>query len=202
MSGTSKGQRTEAAFLQAARTTFAEVGYFNAKISDIAAAAGRSAGSFYNYYENKEQLLEALLEEFTDEVLKGSLLAQTGDPEQDIRGAVRTYWNSYRKYLPELIGVFQMSMRDDAYTARWRRIRAAGIREVITTLHNAERSGHNPGLPERQLASAIVSMLEHFCWVWLAAGGDEDVEAPDDDTAVEVLSAIWYRTVYGNGATH
>ena len=43
---------------------FARDGYLNAKISDIAAEAGRSPASFYNYYDTKADLLIALAEEF------------------------------------------------------------------------------------------------------------------------------------------
>lgn len=48
-------------------------------------------------------------------------------------------------------------------------------------------------------ASAIVSMLESFCWTWLAAGG-EGVGPPfDDETAIHTLAQIWTRAVL-NGA--
>jgi AcrR family transcriptional regulator len=196
MAATSKGQRTEAAFLDAARQVFAEKGFFNAKISDIAHAAGRSPGSFYNYYDNKEEILEALLGEFTQEVLSGSKLNRNADPLDNIRGTVRAYWNTYRKYLAEMIGLFQMSMTDPAYTERWRENRAAGVRGVIAVNKAAEKAGHNVGLDHGTLGSAIVAMLESFCWTWLAAGGDSGVKPPDDETAIETLSQIWFRTVF------
>lgn len=192
-----KGKRTEAAFLGAARQVFAEKGYFNAKISDIAAAAGRSTGSFYNYYDNKEQLLEALLEEFTSEVVSASLQSRGGNPREGVRAAVTAYWTTYKKYLPEMIGLFQMSMMDEAFRRRWRENRAAGIRAILMGLTSAQRSGTDIGLDPDVLASALVSMLEHFCWTWLAGGGDADVETPDDETAIATLSEIWIRTVYG-----
>ncbi|MCC5579961.1 TetR/AcrR family transcriptional regulator [Microtetraspora sp. AC03309] len=196
MPATPKGRRTEAAFLDAARQVFAEKGYFNAKISDIAQAAGKSPGSFYNYYENKEELLEALLEQFSIEVLEASFKSQSDDPLESIRGAVRAYWTTYRKYLAEMVGVFQMSMTDAAFAERWRENRAAGIRTVLAGIKNAEKAGHHVELDPGTLASAIVSMLESFCWVWMAAGGDANVNAPDDETAIETLSALWYRTIY------
>ncbi len=197
MPASTKGQRTEAALLAAAREVFAAKGYFNTKIADITAAAGRSPGSFYNYYENKEQLLEALLDQFSSEVLALTVDAKTGDPAEGIRGAVRAYWRSYEKYLPEMIGVFHMSMLDEAFAARWRTNRAAGIRAVLRGLHGARRAGSDPGLDLDLLASTIVSMLEGFCWTWLAMGGDADVPRPDEDTVVETLSTVWYRAVYG-----
>ncbi|WP_067168574.1 TetR/AcrR family transcriptional regulator [Microtetraspora niveoalba] len=196
MPATPKGRRTEAAFLEAARQVFAEKGYFNAKISDIAQAAGKSPGSFYNYYENKEELLEALLEQFSAEVLEESLKSQTDDPLEGIRGAVRAYWTTYRKYLAEMVGVFQMSMTDPVFADRWRENRAAGIRAVLAGIKHAEKDGYRVGLDQSTLASAIVSLLESFCWTWMAAGGDANVEPPDDETAIETLSAIWYRTLH------
>ena len=57
---TRKGRQTDEAFREAARLVFARDGYLNAKISDIAAAAGRSVASFYNYYDTKADLLIAL----------------------------------------------------------------------------------------------------------------------------------------------
>jgi len=201
MATTRKGQRTEAAFLNAARQTFAEKGYFNTKISDIAAAAGRSTGSFYNYYDNKEQLLVALLEEFTTEIVEASMPTGTHDPAEGVRSAVTAYWTTYKKYLPEMIGLFQMSMMDEEFQQRWRENRASGIRQVLAGLQRADRSGQQIRLPLDLLASALVSTLESFCWTWLAAGGDLDVEPPDDEAAIDTLSAIWYRTVYGATAT-
>lgn len=193
---TPKGRRTEAAFLEAARQVFAEQGYLNAKISDIAHAAGKSPGSFYNYYENKEELLEALLEQFSTEVLESSLKAGSDDPLEGIRAAVRAYWTTYRRYLAEMVGVFQMSMTHEDYAQRWQENRAVGIRVVRAGIRNAQRSGYSVDVPPGLLASAIVSVLESFCWVWMVAGGDTDVDAPDDEAAIETLSLLWYRAVY------
>lgn len=192
-----KGKRTEAAFLEAGRQTFAEKGYFNTKISDIASAAGRSAGSFYNYYDNKEQLLEALLDEFTVEVVSGALETRPADPRAGVWAAVEAYWASYKKHLPEMIGLLEMSMLDAEFHRRWRENRAVGIKAILMGLSSAERSGTDIGLDLDVLASALVSMLEHFCWTWLARGGDINVGTPDDATAINTLSEIWYRTVYG-----
>lgn len=199
MPPTTKGRRTEAAFLDAARTIFAEKGYLNTKISDIAEAAGRSTGSFYNYYDNKEQLLEALLDEFSTEVVQASVTAKHTDPEEGVRAAVTAYYTQYKRYLPEIIGLFQMSMLDDGFRRRWLANRSSGIEQILRGLESATRAGYQIGLPLNLLASALVSTLEYTCWTWLVAGGDNDMEQPDDDTAITILTAIWYRTVYGPG---
>ncbi|MBN0973270.1 MULTISPECIES: TetR/AcrR family transcriptional regulator [unclassified Gordonia (in: high G+C Gram-positive bacteria)] len=199
MPPTNKGRQTEAAFLDAARRTFAEKGYLNTKISDISAAAGRSTGSFYNYYDSKDRLLEALLDQFSDEVVEQSLATRHTEPEASVRAAVTAYWTTYKKYLPEIIGLFQMSMTDDDFRNRWLANRVSGVKQVLSGLHGAERAGYSIGLPLEPLASALVATLESTCWTWLAVRGDAAGPVPDDDTAIEILTAIWYRTVFGAG---
>ncbi|GAB2848485.1 TetR/AcrR family transcriptional regulator [Actinocorallia aurea] len=196
MPPTPKGRRTEAAFLDAARRVFAEKGYFNAKISDIAQAAGKSSGSFYNYYENKEELLQALLDQFSTEVLVQSLKAQSDDPEEGIRAAVRVYWNTYREYLAEMIGMFQMSMTDESFAARWREVRSAGVRAVLAGIRAAEQSGYRHGPRPDLVASAIAAMIDSYCWTWLASGGEPGIPSPTDEEAIEAIATVWYRTVF------
>jgi AcrR family transcriptional regulator len=55
--------QSRAALMTAARKLFAEVGYFNCRISDIARQAGMSQGNVYWYFSGKEELLKAVLDE-------------------------------------------------------------------------------------------------------------------------------------------
>ena len=47
--------QTEVALKEAGRRVFARCGYLDAKITDIAAEAGRSVGSFYKHFAGKEE---------------------------------------------------------------------------------------------------------------------------------------------------
>ncbi|PYE19397.1 TetR family transcriptional regulator [Williamsia limnetica] len=191
-----KGQRTEAALQEAAREVFAKKGYFRTKISDITEAAGRSAGSFYNYYDSKEQLLESLLDLFSAEVLDVSLQAKTHDPYATIRTAVAAYFAAYRKYLPELVGVFHLSMTEESFARRWRENRAVGFRSIISGIAQLEKSGHKVDLDHDALASALISMLDSYCWTSMVAGGELAGGPIDDETAIETIAGIWYRAVF------
>ena len=158
---TEKGRRTEQAFVRAARTVFAEKGYLATKISDIAAAAGRSPGSFYNYHESKRQLLEHLLEEFQTRVLEDTRANLTADPAQNIDSTVRAYWSSYRDYLPEMIGAFQLSMTDPTFAAWWRSRRAQGIEVVPAGIRRLMMIGLISGhfVPHKSTAISPTSMM-------------------------------------------
>lgn len=193
-----KGERTEEAFLRAAREVFARDGYLNSKITDIAKAAGRSPGSFYTYFDNKTELLDALLDEFSRDVTQASLQSRSDDAYESIHGAVTAYWLNFKKHLPVMIGLFQLSMTDRAYAERWRSIRALGIQGVLSQLARAQRDGHLTDVDLPTAASAIMSMLESFTWTWLAGIGDSGVAEPDDGTAIATLSTLWYAASHGS----
>ncbi|QFY62872.1 TetR/AcrR family transcriptional regulator (plasmid) [Rhizobium grahamii] len=56
--------------LEAAASLFREVGYDSARIEDIAERAEVSVGTFYNYYENKGDILVATVSMEVEEVLE------------------------------------------------------------------------------------------------------------------------------------
>src|SRR6188472_3064973 len=51
---TARGARTRAALVRGAREVFERDGLVDARIADIAAAAGVATGSFYSYFATKE----------------------------------------------------------------------------------------------------------------------------------------------------
>jgi AcrR family transcriptional regulator len=68
---TDRGRRTQAAIDAAARTVIARKGILAATIADIAAEAGRSTASFYNYYDSKEAMVREWALRFRDKPTSG-----------------------------------------------------------------------------------------------------------------------------------
>src|ERR1700682_266188 len=64
--GTTKRER----ILRAAVDVFAQSGYFNAKVSEIAKAAGVADGTIYLYFDGKEDLLVTIFREHTRNYLQ------------------------------------------------------------------------------------------------------------------------------------
>src|SRR5580698_149382 len=122
---TRKGRATDEAFRDAARVVFARAGYLNAKITDIAAEAGRSVASFYNYYDTKADLLIALAEEFHAEATQMAVLPYRAGlaGEEALREAVAGFWRTYAKRRGELIGIFQAAMIEARFRDRWLELR-------------------------------------------------------------------------------
>src|SRR6266699_391620 len=90
--GTTKRER----ILRAAIDVFAQSGYFNAKVSDIAKAAGVADGTIYLYFDGKEDLLVTVFREHTRNYLQSleRELAHVRRPEERIRIAIRHHLES------------------------------------------------------------------------------------------------------------
>jgi len=198
MAKTPKGRATRRAFQDAARRVFARDGYINARLADIADEAGKSMASFYNYYDSKEALLADIATDFDEE-----LQAKVAEPfrrglpaDEALREAIGAFWRQYQQRMPEMVGVYHASLVDPAFAERWRHTRTNGIRTIAGGIIAAQREGMAPGLDPWLAASALSSMLEHFCLVWLAQGGDElDIEV-DEERAVETLWTLWRHAIY------
>ena len=198
MAMTKRGERTRESFRDGARQVIAQKGFLRTTISEIAAAAGRSPASFYNYYDSKEDLLEELADEFRADTLKRQQIAvEPGTPLYPVmRAAAAAYWESYKTHLAELVGVFQVAMVDDRFAQRWRDIRVAGIETIKAGIDRAQAAGYCPGIDPWLTAGALGSMFEHFCYVSLAQGGAFSHRSVDEPTAIETIASVWFHAVY------
>src|SRR3954451_9947949 len=72
------------AILRAAIDVFAERGYFNAQVADVARAAGVAAGTVYLYFKSKDDLLISIFERsMRDGLTNGrAAVAQPCDPRE------------------------------------------------------------------------------------------------------------------------
>src|SRR5215217_3600911 len=75
------------AILRASIDVFAERGYFNAQVADVARAAGVAAGTVYLYFRSKDDLLVSIFERTVQERLTEGRDAVAGiaDPAERLR---------------------------------------------------------------------------------------------------------------------
>ena len=193
---TARGVRTRSALLAAARRLFRHKGYANTRIADITREAGRALGSFYSYFRNKEELLEQLAEDFKEEVdgRMAELAPAGGEPHEVIRELCAVYWRSCRDHAAELAAIFQASMLDEHFAQRWREIRADARRNIAAGIRALDGSPPDPD-PEAT-ASALGSMMDYFCYVWLVGGGEAGRSVLSDEVAIDTLARILYRALY------
>ena len=118
---TLRGRQTQAAIDAAARMVIARKGILATTISDIAAEAGRSTASFYNYYDSKEAMVREWAVRFRDEARERARAAAEPDLDNRERAyrAAAAHWHTYRHRLAEIIGVSQLAMVNDDFAQYW-----------------------------------------------------------------------------------
>jgi AcrR family transcriptional regulator len=195
---TARGVRSRAALLAAARRLFASRGYANTKIADITKEAGRALGSFYTYFPNKEAVLEQFAEDFKAETNERlTELDLTGAESYDVvRELCAVYWNSCSKHSAELAAIFQASMLDARFAMSWRKIRSDARRNIAAGIRTVADAGLAQNPEPDATASALGSMMDYFCYVWLIEGGEADRTSLPDEVAIETMARVLYRTVF------
>jgi AcrR family transcriptional regulator len=200
-----KAAQTETALKQAGRRVFARRGYLDAKITDIAAEAGRSVGSFYKHFAGKDELLQALLADWTAQAgqdLAGHPAGSELSEEPALRARVAAYWHTYRAHLPEIRALGQAAQVSPAFARQLAQFRHAQLDTMREHLERLRAAGFDlPGDPA-VLASAFSALLEGFCAIWIVGDGEPIGRTLSDDEAISTLTGLLAHGLTGPGRTH
>ncbi|MFF2550846.1 TetR/AcrR family transcriptional regulator [Nocardia sp. NPDC058058] len=190
-----RSTETEQALKAAARRVFAERGYLNTKITDITAAAGRAAGSFYNHFASKEELLQSLLE---DLVVEGDSSAEAPEHKSDftdpeaVRYHVEQYWNFARRNWPVLRAMNQAALVNDQFAQMVAGYGAEQRADIADHLDGFPAAGLTlPGTVDASLA--MMFMATTGVLQAIEEGGLELTDAQ----AVDSLTLFIYRGLTG-----
>ncbi len=116
---TGKRERTKAqnrrAILEAAQEVFTEIGYGAANVRDVIRRTGLAAGTFYNYFPDKQSVFQAVLEEHTSELRRR--LRESRARATDAETIVREGFTTYFSFIVEDRPLFEM-LRRNAGTVR------------------------------------------------------------------------------------
>lgn len=184
MPRTSRGERTRAGLLRAARTVFAAKGYATARVEDVVAAAGVSHGTFYTYYDNKAAVLDALID-----ATAADLQAVVDEPWEGTGGAA-----TIGAVLDRFVGVFaghadvvrvwlEASAHERHFRDRLRQVRTGYVDRVAEVLAPVlDPSPHEPQV----VAAALVGMVEAY-----ATQGITGHDPARREDVVRTLTTIW-----------
>jgi AcrR family transcriptional regulator len=195
---TNRGRQTQAAIDTAARTVIARKGIFATTIADIAAEAGRSTASFYNYYDSKGAMVREWALRFRDEVgERARAVTQHGLSNRErAHQAATAHWHTYKGRLAEMISVSQLAMVNDDFAQYWAEICAIPTSFITEMVRRAQSDGYCARDDAQLIAVAIVAMLNQFCYLQLAGPASASGGAPDDKACIDTLTNIFYRAIY------
>jgi AcrR family transcriptional regulator len=171
-----KGALTRARLLDAAKEVFEESGFLDARISDISERAGLSHGSFYHYFDSKEEIFREVAAAVDDELsepLSTVILAHssTATPRERIREAMRRHFESYRDEA-RIMGVIEQVARYDEHVSAMRRARHEEQRaQVADSIRRLQRRGLVDSTLDPVIAAAALgAMTWRFAEMWLVEG--------------------------------
>jgi len=168
------GTRREELLAIAARL-FAEKGFRNTTVRDIADAAGILSGSLYHHFDSKESMVDEILSTFQEELFGqyDEILAGDADPLAQLEQAVLVSFEAIDKHRDE-VAIFQ---NDAAYLLTFERFAYLGdrnqqSREVWLTLL---RNGTDAGVLRDDLDVELTyRFIRDTIWVavsWYRPGG-------------------------------
>ena len=192
-----KGIETRARLLGAAKEVFERDGFLDARISDIAENAGLSHGSFYHYFESKEEVFRevaAAVEERLREPLYSVILdsSSTAPPFQRIHEGIRRNLESYRDEA-RIMGVIEQVSRfdDELRTFRNERHRVSSA-QIADSIRRLQRHGLADEQLDPEIAAAgLGAMTYRFPELWFVQG----LVDCDFDVGVEQLTRLFVNAL-------
>ena len=170
--GTSKRER----ILRAAVDVFAQNGYFNAKVAEIAKSAGVADGTIYLYFDGKEDLLITIFRESTRNYLQSLELHLTSvsSPEERIRCVVQHHLEALGRDRALAI-VSQVELR---HSLKFMTLFShEEVAEYLNILRKLVEQGQAAGVFRRTLhpqlvAKAIFGILDEMVTSWILSEKD------------------------------
>ncbi|HSI27042.1 MAG TPA: TetR/AcrR family transcriptional regulator [Aeromicrobium sp.] len=192
--GPTTGTRRDELLRIAARL-FAERGFRNTTVRDIADAAGILSGSLYHHFDSKESMVDEILQSFQQELFAAydQILRSDDSPRQKIEAAIRLSFEAIDQHHHE-VAIYQddadyLSGLGDRFT--YLRERNAQSRDVWLTLL---KEGVNSGAlnPELDLELAY-RFIRDTVWVavrWYRPGGELTHERVADQYLAILLDGL------------
>jgi AcrR family transcriptional regulator len=184
---------TRARLLKSAREVFEEKGFLGSSVADIVRRAGVAHGTFYTYFDSREDVFRVIAQQVEEELHERGAIARArstdgGEVVEHIREGIRRVLEAYR----EQAGIMRVIEEVSRYDKRLRASRNARLKSYIDELApliaGLQRHGLANTSIDPTLACAILgSITMRFPELWLIDGV---VDTTLDD-AVENITSVF-----------
>ncbi|WP_193518311.1 TetR/AcrR family transcriptional regulator [Nocardiopsis kunsanensis] len=200
---TTRGRRTRNTLVQAAREMFEEKGFEETRVAEITARARLAHGTFYTYFDSKDDALHEVAKGLTAEMFEASRSGEPpgAAPVDRIRASTERFLSVYRDNARMMHVVEQVSPRNPRFAHVYLEIRGLFVDRIAAGVRRFQKEGEaDPALDAETAASMLGGMVEHFARVWFLHGQEHD-----PDNALETATLLWARgiglDVSGDGGT-
>jgi TetR/AcrR family fatty acid metabolism transcriptional regulator len=146
------------AILRAAIRVFANNGYFNSKVADIAREAGVADGTVYLYFKSKEEILHSIFDRSMEEAIADGRkrLEKVRDPREKLRRIAQLHLERLGADR-DLAVVFQVELRGS--TKFMEEFSAAGFAEYLGLIRSTIEEGQRAGVFRSELNAKVMAKI-------------------------------------------
>lgn len=176
-----KGPDKRQRILDAALKVFAERGFYNAKVSQVARAAGVADGTIYLYFDNKDDLLIQLFEDRMEYIIRrlnDELAKMDGNPLERIRRLIHLHVD-LAQHDPDLAEFITVELRQSSkFVKEYENPQFLEYLRVLRDIiEEGQRSGYiRPGLDSRMIVRAIFGALDEVLLTLTLASRSRSVD--------------------------
>ena len=184
-----KARRTRASLLQAAYEQFSETGYRGTTVAMIAARAGVSLGTFYQYFRDRSGVMTTLVAEAVRRSLEQRREQWTmASGREGVRRLLGDYVEGYAASAA-FQGVWEEATHVEEQLASVRRELSRFLTETVEREFRRTPNPDHPDLDPAILARALTAMVDRYCYLTFVF--DPPDPQPSTDQSVEALTDIW-----------
>lgn len=163
--------------LDAAERVFAERGFYNARVSEIARAAGVADGTIYLYFKSKDDLLISLFESRMERVLAdlSAAMAEVDTPVAKIHAFIAAYLKMVQDH-PQQAELLTVELRQSSkFMKEYANPRFAELLKLLAgCIAEGQRRGDlDDSVPPHVAARMLFGVLDEMSLAWVLGGKEK-----------------------------
>ncbi len=187
-------ETTKNRILDAALDVFANKGYHDTKLDEIATESATSKGSIYFHFPNKERLFLSLVDQFSDLLEKQTRKAIEAEPKgiAQVEIALKTVLETFSRYRqPAKILLVQAMGLGQPFEQKRMEVNERFARMIAEYLHEAVEAGEIPleNIDVEFTSHAWMGAIYHLVIRWVYTG------EPNNEKIVTDLVPMLLRSV-------
>lgn len=190
-----RGRRTRAQLLEAAQRVFERRGFVEVRVADIVEETGVAHGTFYTYFNSKEEIFRAVIEvhqSTIERAASAATLPQSSSARAKIEASNRAYIEGYAQHSRLMERWQEASVLHADLADLLEELILYNIKRTegfLRALKKAEAIA--PDVDPAYAAKALNAMVMQF-FIRIFKNGANDV---DIDKAVRTVTDIWCRGI-------
>lgn len=189
---TQRGESRKQELLTAARRVFERRGFIETNVAEIVKEAKVSRGTFYTYFDTKEQVFSAVAQDVVSQMLASmATRIPARDFSERVEEVIRRFLAAYEPHarilgLIEQVGTFSPELRDLRLEAR-----EVFVQRTRRGIERMQETGiADPSLDVEYTAETLGAMLDQSCHLMFNLN-----KSFDRERLIDTLAQIWIKAL-------